>query len=69
MKNGLSLGFPTWVQLALRDLAEMARELEESSATAPPSLAGYYRLLSIRLWLIFHHLTQGEWGYPAEEWE
>ena len=25
------------LELALRDLAEMARELEESSATAPPS--------------------------------
>ena len=50
------------------DLAEMARELEESSATAPPSLVAHYRQLSIRLWLIHHHLTQGEWGYSSEEW-
>ena len=68
MKNGASPGFPAWAGLALRDLAEMARELEESPATAPPPLAAYYRQLSVRLWLVFHHLTQGEWGYSAEEW-
>ena len=67
MKNGSSPGFPTWGGLALRDLAEMARELEESSATAPPPLAAHYRRLSIRLWLIHHHLTHGEWGYSSEE--
>ena len=68
MNNGKSAGFPTWVGLAIRDLADMARELDESSKTAPPWMAGYYRQLSIRLWLIHTHLTQGEWGYPAEEW-
>ena len=66
--NGKKQEFPTWTGLALRDLAEMARELEESSATAPPSLAAHYRRLSIRLWLIHHHLAHGEWGYSGEEW-
>ena len=68
MTNGASPGFPAWLELALRDLAEMARELEESSMTAPPPLAAHYRHLSVRLWLIHHHLTQGEWGYSSEEW-
>ena len=68
MKNGASPGFPTWAELALRDLAELARELEESAATAPLSMAAYYRQLSIRVWLIHNHLLQGEGGYPHEEW-
>ena len=69
MKNGAGPSFPGWVELALRDLAEMAQELEDSSITAAPSLAGYYRVLSTRLWLIHLHLTRGEWDYPNSEWE
>ena len=68
MTNGASPEFPTWTGLAIRDLAEMARDLEESSSTAPLSLAAHYRHLSIRLWLTHHHLAQGEWGYSGEEW-
>ena len=62
---------PTWYELSLQDLEELAQALEDESKTAKPAMAKFCRHLSIRLWVIRNNLERDDdgvcMGIPALE--